>query len=140
MRAPQLEPVRGTRRRRRLCLSPRNREERGCCAGRSITPLQRGGFAFLDRRGLLGSGVRLVVQKLARQALLPDHRVRVRRLTAAGADIGEPVLGTAQAEIGRLLARLAGPRLFDGLAGLLVLTLLLQPGGAALPRGATVVR
>src|SRR5260370_19184578 len=105
MWAPQLEPVRGTRRRPRRCLSPRNREERGCCAGWSINPLQRGGFAFLDRRGLLGSGVRLVVQKLARQALLPDHRVPVRRLTAAGTHTLDPVLGTAQAGTGRLLAR-----------------------------------
>src|SRR5437588_3101997 len=115
MRAQQGEPMR-TRNRSRLWLSPRNPEERGCRAGRSINPLQRGGFAFLDRRGL-GSSAWLVVQKLARQALLPDHRVRVRCLTAAGADVGKPVLGAAQTEIGRLFARLAGSRLFDGLAG-----------------------
>src|SRR5207248_3251894 len=64
----------------------------------SIDPLQRGGLAFLDRRGL-GSGARLVIQKLARQALLADNRIRVRRLTAARADVGKPVLGAAQAEI-----------------------------------------
>src|ERR1700730_12895393 len=133
MRAPQAEPMRRTRQRPTLRLSPRNPEERGCCAVCSIPPLQRVGFAFLDRRGL-GSIARLVVQELARQALLPDDRVRVRRLTAAGTDVGEPVLGAAQAEIGRLFAGLAGPRLFDGLAGLLVGTLLLRPGGAGLRR------
>src|SRR5580704_5343914 len=117
MRAPQPEPMRRTRHRPTLRLSPRIREESGCWAGRSINPLQRGGLAFLDRRGL-GSSVWLVVQKLARQALLADHRVRVRRLTAAGDDVGEPVLGTAQAEIGRLLAWFARSRLFDDSAGL----------------------
>src|SRR5580693_9586387 len=133
MRAPQAQPLRRTRQRPTLRLSPRMREERGCCGGRSIHPLQRVGLAFLDRRGL-GSIARLVVQELARQALLPDDCVRVRCLTAAGADVGKPVLGAAQAEIGRLLAGLAGPRLLDGLSGLLVGTLLLRPSGTGLWR------
>src|SRR6201993_708737 len=133
MRAPQPEPMRRTRHRPTLRLSARDREERGCCAARSIDSLQRRGLAFLDRRRLGFSG-RLVVQKLARQALLPDHRVRVRRLTAAGADVGEPVLGTAQAEIGRLLAWFARSRLFDDLAGLLIGSFLLRPEGAGLRR------
>src|SRR5947208_14534572 len=101
MRVQRAQPMRSTLWRSRFCLSPRNREESGCSADRSISPLQRGGFAFLDRRGL-GSIARLVAQELARQALLADHRVRVRRLTAAGADVGKPVLGPPQAEIGRL--------------------------------------
>src|SRR5690348_10726859 len=82
----------------RLCLSPCDRTAGRSYRGRSIDPLQWGGFAFLDRRGV-GSGARLA-QKLVRQALIADHRVRVGCLTAAGTDVGEPVLGATQAEIG----------------------------------------
>src|SRR5271166_1810066 len=115
----------------------RRRERRGPCPSPpygdwSIDPFQRGGFALLDRCRL-GSGA-LIAQELARQALLANDGVWVGRLPTPCADVGKAVLGAAEAEIRRLLARLAGPGLFDGLTGLLVGTLLLRPRRAGLRR------
>ena len=115
--------------------------ERGGYERWSIHPLQQGRFAFLDRRGL-GSIARLVVQELARQALLPDHRVRFPRLTVRAPISGSPSSARRRRKSGAC-CRLARPRLFDGLAGLLVGTLLLRPaapgcGGRRLKSGGIV--
>src|SRR5215470_4555772 len=133
MQTQQTRPIPPTPKRPRRCLSSRNREVRGDCADRSIDSLQWGGFALLDRSGL-GSGVRLVIQELARQTLVADDRVRVGRLSTASPNVGQSVLGATQAKIRSLFARLPGSRLFDDLAGLLAGTLFLRPCGARLRR------
>src|SRR3984893_5845034 len=105
---------------------PRQREGRGRYVGGnepSIYALQRRGFALLDRPAARA----VVAEELARQALIGHRRGRVGRLRAAPADIGKPVFGAAQAEIGGLLTRLAGSCLLDRLLGLLVGGLLLRP-------------
>src|SRR5271165_7135971 len=100
------------------------RGHRKALAARSVDPLQRGGLAFFDRSG--GAG-RPIAQKLIRQALIGDGSVRVRRLPARRADIWKPIFAAAQAQVGSLLARLAGPGLLNYLARLLVCGLLLRP-------------
>src|ERR1700737_5163150 len=105
---------------------PRQREGRGRYVGGSepsIYALQRRGFALLDRPAARA----VVAEELARQALIGHPRGRGGALRAAPADLGKPVFGAAQAEIGGLLTRLAGSGLLDRLLGLLVGGLLLRP-------------
>src|SRR5262245_31909985 len=99
---------------------------------RSIYALQRGGLPFLNGRRRARRF--LLAEQLARQALLADDGVRIRRLTAASADVGKPVFGPPQAKVRSLLTGLARPGLIDDLTGLLVRTLLLWPGRPRLRR------
>src|SRR5271166_3060147 len=114
------------RARRTTCCSCRNRQRRLLL----IHPLQRGRFALFDLAA--GAARAVVPEKLARQALIGDGGVRVGCLPTARTNVGKPVFGAAQAEIGRLLSRLAGPGLLDQLLSLLVGALLLRPRGSRL--------
>src|SRR5205085_355974 len=98
----------------------------------SIDALQRIGFALFDRD--IGAAATLVLEQFARQAVLPDLRVRVRRLGARQAGIGQAVLGPPQPGVGSLLAGFARPRALEHLPRLLIGALLLRPRGAGLRR------
>src|SRR5689334_20652287 len=67
-------------------------------------------------------------------------RTGLGRLCAPGADIGQPVLGAAQAEIGSLLARLAGSGALDDLSRLLIRALFLWTRSAGLRRPQIEIR
>src|SRR5271167_2232820 len=107
------------RARRTTCCWCRNRQRQLLL----IHPLQRGRFALFDLAA--GAARTVVAQEIARQALISDGGVGIG--PTARTNVRKPVFGAAQAEIGRLLARLAGPGLLDQLLSLLVGALLLRP-------------